>query len=323
MVIISHNYARFLADAIESVLRQTVRPHEVLVVDDASLDETSAVAEKFADRGVAYLRIDVRNVHLARKAGFEATISPVLCCLDADDVLHPSYLEGGLPSFSDPRVAIVYSDMEYFGAETGTRRVPRPESVNLAHQNKCHAGSLVRRAALELNGAFDEGVVVTRRSQDDWFLWRKTLAAGWTVAKNPSIYRYRRHDASHMSELVTRQASYFDLAALDLETITLFIPLSGRAWAWPTMREFLEQQQWPHSQVRLVLCDTSGDAGFSTLFGECAAPTGTGRRQQTVLCSQESAATPMCALRTSQPGNSPRSPLPPRDRTDDAIRLGT
>jgi hypothetical protein len=60
-----------------------------------------------------------------------------------------------------------------------------------------------------------------------------------------------------------REDSYFDYAGLAHEEVTLFMPLSGRRWAWPRTRAFLERQGWPHSQTRLVLLNTSADAEFS------------------------------------------------------------
>ena len=104
---------------------------------------------------------------------------------------------------------------------------------------------------------------MTRLNQDDWYLWRRIATAGWRLAKSPAVYHYRIHPGSHCAELHANRVGYFDLASLAHETITLFVPFSGRRWAWPAMREFLERQTWPHDQVRLVLCDTSDDELFS------------------------------------------------------------
>ena len=49
----------------------------------------------------------------------------------------------------------------------------------------------------------------------------------------------------------------------DPGTLTLFVPLAGRAALWPGFTEFLDQQNWPHDQARLVLFDTSQDDAFS------------------------------------------------------------
>ncbi|HEY2251508.1 MAG TPA: glycosyltransferase [Planctomycetaceae bacterium] len=263
VVIISHNYGRFLAEGVESVLAQTVRPAEVLIVDDASSDDTAAVAARFGDRGVQYLRVENRSITLNRLCGLERTTAPVVLFLDADDALDADYLERGLPLFSDPRIGIVYSDCQRFGDDPTLVKFPLPGQVDINHQNFAHAGSLVRRAALEASDAFAEPGEVTRRNQDDWYLWRRLAAAGWRLDKQDGIYLYRIHGASHCAELKALERDYFDLGSLAHETITLFVPLSGRRWAWPDMRHFLERQTWPHDRTRLIFADTSDDEVFS------------------------------------------------------------
>ena len=93
VIIPCHNYGRFLRDAIESVLTQTLPPAEVIVVDDASEDETIQVAESYANRGVRTMRIEAHNVADARNAGALQTRAPYLVFLDADDRLARTYLE--------------------------------------------------------------------------------------------------------------------------------------------------------------------------------------------------------------------------------------
>lgn len=104
VIIPCHNYARFLPDAINSVLGQTLRPAEILVVDDASTDRTIQVTRQHAEQGVRYLRVEHCSPYQTRRAGMEATESEAICFLDADDMLEEDYLESGLRCFDDPRV---------------------------------------------------------------------------------------------------------------------------------------------------------------------------------------------------------------------------
>ncbi len=67
-----HNYARYLRECLDSILAQTWPFDAVLVVDDASDDETPAVCQEYAMRGVQYLRTEFRDVALARNAGIAA-----------------------------------------------------------------------------------------------------------------------------------------------------------------------------------------------------------------------------------------------------------
>lgn len=219
VVIPCHNYGRFLASCIRSVLRQSVRPTEILVVDDASTDDTQAVAGRFASQGINYLRVDHRHVHLARSAGFRATTGDALVFLDADDWLPRTYIEDSLPLFSDGssgdsgsdsghtgRVGIVYSDMICFGDTDDVWCQPEFSAERLEQTNFIGAGSLVLREALERSGAMD------RMSPDqcfaDWWLWRQVVAAGYTAAKqSKSSYYYRIHSDSMMSQYLASKVN--------------------------------------------------------------------------------------------------------------------
>lgn len=263
VVVVSHNYGRFLQDALESVLAQSTALAEIVVVDDSSDDDTRQIAESFVERGVRYIRVDRRNVHQARYAGFEATSSDVLCFLDADDTLTDHYIEDGLSQFQSSEVAVVYSDIERFGTRSDHVKFPAQfRRGELARDNFIHAGSLVRRSAILLSRPFDR-VIDPLETQADWFLWRHVLRKGQLARKQSSLYRYRQHGENWMRRMDDHSSGYFDYAGLAHETLTLFIPLSGRHDLWPSLSEFLSSQSWPHHQISLILYDTSQDGEFS------------------------------------------------------------
>ncbi|HJT76342.1 MAG TPA: glycosyltransferase family 2 protein [Gemmataceae bacterium] len=264
VVVPCHDYGRFLGEALESALRQTRPPAEVVVIDDASADDTPAVAASFRDRGVRYVRVECRHSQRARRAGFEATGADVLCFLDADDALAPDYLEQGMAAFDGPQVGVVYSDVEYFGLAGGRSAYPAVYRRHLLERaNFLHTGSLVLREALAISRALEVGTD-DRVALQDWLLWRRVLQDGWEARKQAGLYRYRQHGRS-MIDRQRREGAihdYFSRAALAREVITLFVPLAGRKSLWPGLAAFLGRQAWPHDQVQLVLLDTSQDAAF-------------------------------------------------------------
>lgn len=92
----TYNYARFLPDCIESVLQQTLSDWELVIVDDASTDQTEEIAGRYAaaDKRIRYLRNPVRlgmNANLKRAA--ESGRGRYLKILCADDWLAPRCLE--------------------------------------------------------------------------------------------------------------------------------------------------------------------------------------------------------------------------------------
>jgi glycosyltransferase involved in cell wall biosynthesis len=99
VVIAAFNAERFLAEAISSVLNQTHRELEVIVVDDGSTDSTASVVERSLDPRVRLLRQPNKGVSMARNAGIEAARGEYVAFLDADDVWLPSKVERQLSVF--------------------------------------------------------------------------------------------------------------------------------------------------------------------------------------------------------------------------------
>lgn len=253
VAIICHNYGRFLRQAIQSILAQTVPAAEIVVVDDSSTDDTAAVTAEFPQ--VKYVRGEWQHPLKSRVAGMRATTSPLLIFLDADDWVAPDYIASGLAPFDDPAVGVVYSDMQEFGESNRYRSMqPTP----LTQNNFAHAGSIVRRAAIELLAP--EAIEREPHQAEDWLVWRLLERDGWQFAKSSAVYHYRRHTQGR-SYTVPRQ-HWPDCTPFPNEQITLFLPLSGRRRFWPQLSGWLDRQSLDRKRVSLILADTSRDDDF-------------------------------------------------------------
>src|SRR5262249_25220663 len=84
VVIATYNSSRFIAQAVQSVLEQTYRPVEIVVVDDGSNDDTAEVLACYRDR-VRYVYQDNRGPAAARNRGIAEANGELLAFLDADD----------------------------------------------------------------------------------------------------------------------------------------------------------------------------------------------------------------------------------------------
>jgi glycosyltransferase involved in cell wall biosynthesis len=98
-IIPCYNAERFLGEAIESVIAQTLSPAEIIVIDDGSTDGSAAVAARYADR-VKYLRQENAGPAAARNRGIELTHGNFVAFLDADDLWHPEKLERQAAKFT-------------------------------------------------------------------------------------------------------------------------------------------------------------------------------------------------------------------------------
>src|SRR5262245_49416395 len=111
VIIPSYNRAYIVGQAIESVLRQTYRPLEVVVVDDGSSDNTRAVVEQYGPP-VRYFRQANAGVSAARNAGFRQARGAFVALLDSDDRWLPWKLSAQVALLRRfPEVGMVWTDM--------------------------------------------------------------------------------------------------------------------------------------------------------------------------------------------------------------------
>lgn len=94
VIIPTYNRAHLIGRAITSVLRQSYKDFEIVVVDDGSTDDTKAVVMAFGDDRIIYKRLPMnKGVHEARNRGMELATGECLAFLDSDDELLPQALE--------------------------------------------------------------------------------------------------------------------------------------------------------------------------------------------------------------------------------------
>ena len=122
VVVTCYNSARFVADALKSILEQTRPPIEILVIDDGSTDDTAQVVASFDDPRIRYVHQENAGVSAARNRGIELARGDLIGFLDADDIWRPKMLEvEGALLDAAPDVALVFSDFQRF--EDGTGRL--------------------------------------------------------------------------------------------------------------------------------------------------------------------------------------------------------
>lgn len=94
VIVPTYNRAERLPRAIDSVLAQSEEAFELVIVDDGSSDETSAVVEAYRDGRIEYIRFPMnKGQNVARNAGLRNARGQYISYLDSDDELHPNHLE--------------------------------------------------------------------------------------------------------------------------------------------------------------------------------------------------------------------------------------
>jgi GT2 family glycosyltransferase len=182
VLLAAHDDAAFLGEAVDSVLRQTLRDLELIVVDDASTDETPALLEAISDER---LRV-VRN---EKQSGLAASLNRALglaggqfvARLDADDVALPERLERQVERLrADPRCAVVGTaivDLDQDGRSGVNHALPVGATQLRWHalfsSPFFHPTVLVDREVLDAHGLrYDPGYL----ESEDYDLWTRLFA---------------------------------------------------------------------------------------------------------------------------------------------------
>ena len=179
MIVTCYNLGRTIAEAVDSVLHQTSRPEEILIVDDGSTDVLSPTSASIGSNAMGHsvIRRKNRGVCAARNLGIRSTTAPYIVLLDADDLLEPTYVEvasamlnadpGG--GFHQLRDDVLWNCL---------RRVDAPphDVINSMVQGVPHVSPMFRRAMWEVVGGFNESF--DAREEVDF--WTRVLSNGFS-----------------------------------------------------------------------------------------------------------------------------------------------
>lgn len=204
VIVPTYNRARYLRDSVPSLLRQTISPAEIVVVDDGSTDDTPAVVASFGP-AVRSLRKENGGKAAALNLALPLVTQPYVWIFDDDDMAEPNALDILLGALeSDATAGFAWGGFRHFYDEPdGSRlyRAPFPvphvprEDLYPALMARCfilQPGLLVRRAAYDAVGRFDERYF---RSQDYEMLLR--LARRFEgVDTHRVVYAQRVHNGA-------------------------------------------------------------------------------------------------------------------------------
>lgn len=215
VVIPTYNYGRFIAAAIDSALRQTYAPLEVIVVDDGSTDETPEALGPYCGR-VSYILQKNAGPSAARNRGIRAARGEWIAFLDADDIWFEDKLRLQM------KCAAENPDVCLIGALANSSRMLvddcDPPQVTLMNTPDLLGGLpfgtssvAARKKELMAAGLFNE----SRRWVEDRELWLKASLLGGVARVNVPLWIYRSHpqqantNAGRMAENYARVLDEF------------------------------------------------------------------------------------------------------------------
>ena len=184
IIVPCYNQAHFLGESLQSVLNQTYSNWECIIVNDGSQDNTKSIADSWCnnDKRFKYLEKTNGGLSSARNAGITISKGEYILPLDADDILHESFLSTLVPELNnDDSLAIVscYSKFFFKNKENIVHEL-KPIGTTyhaLLFENCLIATSLYRKQCWEDVGGYDETM---KKGFEDWEFWLAITKQGWT-----------------------------------------------------------------------------------------------------------------------------------------------
>jgi glycosyltransferase involved in cell wall biosynthesis len=198
VVIPAYNQAEFLPMTIQSVLDQTLPDFEIVIVNDASPDNTTEVVQQIKDPRIRLI-IHEENKRLpaTRNTGMRSARGKFIALLDADDLFHPDKLKiHSEYLFKNPEIDVTYNarfELNY--SDTTIRELVRPPlSVGLTDLIFGYpftpSDMVIRKNVIQNVGYFDECYVA---GGEDMQYPAKLALAGCQFASVDRALNYRRH----------------------------------------------------------------------------------------------------------------------------------
>ncbi len=202
VIIPTYNRAHWVTGAIESVLQQSYKNLEIVVVDDGSTDNTEQVLDKYKGKITYIYQENSGNVAIPVNVGLEHCTGKYICRLDDDDFYVLKKIELQVRLFQrNPDLGLVYSNaytIDHNLNPVAIGGVPDAENLVktlLTKNHICHSSVMVRRKCFEELGGYDESL----KGSEDYDLWIR-IASKWKCGViDLPLVKYRIHSMMRSS----------------------------------------------------------------------------------------------------------------------------
>ena len=190
----AYNAEKYIMQAIDSVLSQTYKSIEIIVIDDCSTDRTKEKVLKYSNvPNVFYCKAEVNNgVAAARNLGISKAKGQYIAFLDSDDVWVPTKIERQIQIMSETKTPLAFTAIEYINSESerikGKRAIKERVTYKLLQKNTMIATSSV---VVDRNIVGDF-VFPNRKTCEDYSLWLQILKEyGDAIGIDEALVQYR------------------------------------------------------------------------------------------------------------------------------------
>lgn len=207
VIIPCYNHVQFIVEAMESVLKQTFKDFECIIINDGSVDNTDNVVLNWIkdDKRFKYFYQDNSGLSNARNKGISLSSGTYILPLDADDKISDNYLEKCFEVLElHYDVKIAYGEAYLFGKVNRKWNLDSYSFEDILYKNMIYCSGLFRKEDWVKVGGYDENLL---EGLEDWEFWINILKDGGEVVKIKHCYfYYRLKDNSMITEFVLKNS---------------------------------------------------------------------------------------------------------------------
>ncbi|MDC1505581.1 glycosyltransferase [Winogradskyella sp.] len=232
VILPNYNYARYLPLRIESILNQTFTDFELIILDDASSDNSLEVIEQYKNRDqrirLIANTVNSGNTFIQWQKGITEAKGTYIWIAEADDFCEPDLIENLLPAFDDTETIISFCQSKITNSKGDTIKkwgYTNAEITNLFTKNQLFNGKqLIAKALVHENvlpnasavifrkSIYEKvgGVDVVLKSNADWLFWLSAACYGKISFYSEALNYFRRHDQSVIAKNNSNTGEYHE-----------------------------------------------------------------------------------------------------------------
>ncbi len=197
-----YNDGAYIEEAVGSVLGQTYKDLEIIIVDDGSDDGyTKEVIDKLSDEKIKIYHTKHLRPAGARNYGIKMATGKYILPVDSDDRIEPSYIEKAVKILEDnPQIGVVYCEADLFGEKSGKWDLPSYSFETMLLDNIVFVTAMFYKADWEKAGGFN---TYMDSGMEDYDFWLSILAMGKEIYQIPEIlFHYRIKKISRTTQFL-------------------------------------------------------------------------------------------------------------------------
>lgn len=243
VIIPCFNLGKYVREAIDSVLTQTFRDFEIIVVNDGSTDaETNSILSDLDESRIKVIITDNQGLPAARNNGIAQATGDYILPLDADDKIADSYLEKAVGILDEnENTGIVYCRAEFFGAENFKWDLPDYELSRMLVDNLIFCSAFFRRADWKSTGGYKPSMIY---GWEDYDFWLSIIESGREVYRIPEHLFYYRRRRDSMAEKMSSEHLYYSYKQIVKNHKNLYVNNIEHIFQYIySLRDIISEQQ--------------------------------------------------------------------------------